>query len=66
MLRRSESSAPIIDKIYNVGPIHTGKFGSPSDYSASLNQMILPAIENFMDDLRASGEFGSQPLAPAT
>lgn len=60
-LAAADGSA-IVDKTYSVGPVRTGKFGQPGDYTPSVNQMVTSGIEQFMEDLKASGVFSG----PAT
>ena len=59
ILERSSDDATIIDAVYSVGPTRTGKFGLPSDYSPSLNELVLEGIENFMEDIRAADVFSA-------
>lgn len=61
-LGRPSDRAAILDEVYSVGPIRTGKFGLPSDYSPSLNELVLEGIENFMQDIRAAGVFSNSDI----
>lgn len=56
----------IIDQVYASPQINTGKFGSPSDYTPSLNQMIIPAAEKFMEDMRKTGLFEPSVTPPSS
>lgn len=48
-------------KIYNASPRNTGKFGNPSDYTSTLNQVILQPIEMFFDDIEERGLLADEP-----
>src|SRR5690625_1115868 len=67
-LGRPSDRSAVLDEVYSVGPIRTGKFGLPSDYSPSLNELVLEGIEKFMQDIRAAGVFlgsGTGPIEEA-
>lgn len=51
------SGETIIDKVYDAKPVKTGKFGLAADYSPSINELTLDALEQFMRDMRTSGLF---------
>lgn len=42
----------LLSNIYEADPKRTGKFGLPSDFTPSINQMIRNALEKFMADVR--------------
>jgi hypothetical protein len=48
----------LIDKIYESKEVRTGKFGGPTVFTPSINEMILDALEQFMNDVHRSGIFG--------
>lgn len=66
VLKSKDAGKNIIDKVYNVGPVRTGKFGKPSDYTPSINQLVLRAIEKFMEDLKGTGLFAPAEQEAAT
>lgn len=43
----------VFNNTYRAKPRTTGKFGQPSDFTASANLMILDGIEQLMEDLRS-------------
>tara|TARA_B100000686_G_scaffold296937_1_gene328869 strand:- start:4254 stop:4547 length:294 start_codon:yes stop_codon:yes gene_type:complete len=55
--RLYKRDALLIDKVYTATPVKTGKFGMPSDYTPSINEMILSAIEQFMMDIKKERVF---------
>jgi hypothetical protein len=38
-------------RTYSASPRNTGKFGNPSDYTSTLNEVVLDPIEQFFDDI---------------
>ncbi|MBK0401206.1 hypothetical protein H0I76_18560 [Limibaculum sp. M0105] len=45
----------MFSKTYRPEPRKTGKFGNPSDYTPSVNLLILDAAEQFMADVKRDG-----------
>lgn len=56
-LVNTSSGQTILDRTYRAYPMTTGKFGVASDYTVVLNQMVVDALQDFIEDIRDSGVF---------
>lgn len=50
VITNSTSGRKLLDKTYAADPVKTGKFGQASDYSSSINELILSAYDKFIQD----------------
>lgn len=50
VITNSSTGSKLLDKTYAADPIKTGKFGQASDYSSSINELILSAYDKFIQD----------------
>jgi hypothetical protein len=57
------SGNEIFSKTYSASPRNTGKFGNPSDYTSTLNEVVLEPIEMFFDDIEARNLLEIEPNA---
>ncbi|MBK1667317.1 hypothetical protein CKO28_04650 [Rhodovibrio sodomensis] len=55
--RDTRSNEQIFQKTYTPDKRTTGKFGQPSDYTSSINLIILAGIEAFLEDAKARDLF---------
>lgn len=60
-ISRKSDQAILLQKDYSAPKVTTGKFGSPSDYAPSLNEMILAGVEAFLRDPEALRLLKDQP-----
>ena len=49
-ITRKSDSKILLDKVYTPEPKKTGKFGLPSDYTSSVNEVILAGYDKFIRD----------------
>lgn len=52
-INRKSDGAELLNKVYVAEPKKTGKFGLPSDYTPSINEMILSGYDKFIRDEQA-------------
>jgi hypothetical protein len=56
-INRKSDGTELLNKVYIAEPKKTGKFGLPSDYTPSINELILSAYDKFIRDEQARRAF---------